>query len=53
MDHYYIYHLVSGSAYYFYGTAGTEQAARDRVRELERYGHAIFLKNHLIRGAFY
>jgi len=54
-NHFYVYYLSGdGAAYYFDRTMGTERDARRRVQELEKnHRHAVFLKNHLIDGAFY
>lgn len=55
--HFYVYAYVDkpsdgGKPYYYYErTCGTERAAKDRVKELG--GRAVYLVDHLIRGAFY
>ena len=54
---YYVYAYVrrapgEGRSYYYYErTCGTERAAKDRVEELGP--GAVYLVNHLIKGAFY
>lgn len=63
MDHFYVYvyvrtpHPCNGSQkpyYYYERTCGTEKGAQDRVNELKKRGQeALFLINHLIKGAFY
>jgi hypothetical protein len=56
-DNYYVYAYVrkpesGGRPYYYYErTCGTEDAAQRRVEELGP--RAVYLVNHLIRGAFY
>ena len=55
---YYVYVYVAkpecgGDPYYYYErTCGTERSAKERVRELGAH-RALYLVNHLIRGAFY
>lgn len=56
-DNFYVYRYVrkpesGGRPYYSYErTCGNEVAARERVRELG--DGAVYLVNHLVRGAFY
>jgi len=53
---YYVYFRSKGGAYLFDRTCGTERRAAERVGELvKEYKHdqAIYVKNHLIAGAFY
>lgn len=56
-DNFYVYKYVSDPApgcrpYYAYErTCGSEDAARERVKELG--ARAVYLVNHLISGAFY
>lgn len=56
-DSFYVYVYVEkpasgGKPYYFYErTCGTREAARERVKDLGP--GAVYLVNHLIRGAFY
>jgi hypothetical protein len=64
-DHYYVYRFVPEmrshngrkmGAYVYERTTGTERSARERVKELESRNpkeRAVYLKNHLISGAFY
>lgn len=51
----YVLHRDKDRPYYWYErTCGTEQAAKDRVVELQRRGQeALYLINHIIRGALY
>lgn len=48
---FYVYGYTNGYYYYYERTCGTEEAAKRRVQELG--GRAVYLLNHLIRGAFY
>ncbi len=56
-DNFYVYRYVrepasGGRPYYCYErTCGSEDAARERVRELG--DRSVYLVNHLIKGAFY
>lgn len=50
--HYYVYRFKDADGIYIYDrTCGSERAAKDRVRELGP--RAVYLIDHLIRGAFY
>jgi hypothetical protein len=50
----YVFHCGPKNYYWYERTCGTEQGAKDRVTELQRRGQkALYLVDHLIRGAFY
>ena len=48
--HYYVYSFKDGR-YIYERTCGTEDAAKERVKLLGP--NAVYLVDHLIRGAFY
>lgn len=53
---YYVYYYRKGIGYVYERTCGTEAAAKDRVRALNNYyGYdcAVYLIDHIIKGAFY
>lgn len=60
IDHYYVYtwrpevmSRWSKGAYFYERTCGTEEAAKRWVAEYNRRGfRAVYLTNHLIKGAF-
>lgn len=48
--HFYVYSF-KGGRYFYERTCGTEQAAKDRVRDLGP--RAVYLVDHIIKDAFY
>lgn len=51
--HYYLYTLRAGR-YFYERTTGTRESAEWWANELKRRGHdAVWLVDHLIKGAYY